>query len=77
MGLCADLPLMSKQVRYSKTYDTIYVMCVHIFIYGFICTTKDIVMTLQRPQIFCIQVKVSIPCGLRICVKLPCGKKIF
>lgn len=52
-------------------------MCVHIFIYGFICTTRKILMALQRPQIFCIEVKVSPPCGLGICVKLPHGKKDF
>lgn len=52
-------------------------MCVHIFIYGFICTTREILMALQRPQIFCIEVKVSPPCGLGICVKLPHGKKDF
>ena len=52
-------------------------MCVHIFIYGIICTTWEIIMAFWRPQIFCIQVRVSIPCGLGKCVKLPYGKKDF
>ena len=66
-------------VRLCKMFKNIwqFIQCVYIFIYGFICTTWEIIMALRRPQIFCIQVRVSIPCGLGKCVKLPYGKKDF